>query len=645
MTVKTEPYGSWKSPVSSDSIATGGIRLDAPVTIDGDDIYWLEVRPAEGGRSVLVKRSSDGSISDVTPVPFDLRTRVHEYGGGAYLVCKGTIYFSNFNDQRLYRQDPGQEPVPITPEADIRYADGIYDRRRKRIICVCEDHTISGREALNSLVAIDTGGEKVRLSLVFGNDFYSSPRISGDGTRLAWLTWNHPDMPWDGTELWIADIAADGSIVNRTRVAGSRNESVTQPGFSPDGTLYFISDRSGWWNLYRWIAGETTCLRQEEAEFAEPDWVFGRSNYAFLSAERLICTHTRDGLSRLALIDTSTLQGTEITTPYTSLSCLAAGRDSIAFLAASPTRAAAVVALDIRSGGTDILRHSTDITFDEGYLSMPEAVAFPTGNGLTAHALYYPPKNLDFTAPAGEKPPLLVLSHGGPTSAASSAFNLSVQYWTSRGFAVIDVDYGGSSGYGRDYRKRLAGRWGIVDVDDCVNAATYLVERGLADPARLAIRGGSAGGYTTLAALTFRDTFKAGASYYGVSDLEALAKETHKFESRYLDGLIGPYPERQDIYRARSPIRHVERLSCPVIFFQGSEDRIVPPDQAEMMVDALRKKGVPVACLLFPGEQHGFRRAGNIKRALDAELYFYSRIFGFELAEPVEPVEIENFKP
>ncbi len=642
MTSQIAPYGSWKSPITSDIIASGGIRLDSPVSIDSGDVYWLEIRPAEGGRSVLVKHCADGTVTDVTPAPFNVRTRVHEYGGGAYLIHNGTVYFSNFSDQRLYKREPGKKPVPITPEADIRYADGVFDRRRKRIICVCEDHTAPDHEAINSLAAMDINGEKPLQTLLSGNDFYSSPRLSGDGTRLCWLAWNHPDMPWDGTELWIADIAPDGSIVKPVKVAGSRNESVTQPRFSPDGTLYFISDRSGWWNLYRWIAGDITCLWETEAEFAEPDWVFGRSNYAFLSSERVICTYSRDGISHLAVIDTATLKRTDIKTPYTALSSLAATKDNIAFLAASPSEAAAVVELDIKSGDANILRRSMNISFDEGYFSVPEPVEFPTENGLTAHALYYAPKNRDYTAPAGEQPPLLVLSHGGPTSQTSSALNLSIQYWTSRGFAVIDVNYGGSSGYGREYRQRLEGKWGIVDVDDCANAAKHFVDRGLADPQRLAIRGGSAGGYTTLAALTFRDVFKAGASYYGVSDLEGLAKETHKFESRYLDGLIGTYPERRDTYLERSPIQHVDRLSCPVIFFQGSEDRVVPPDQAEMMVEALRKKGVPVAYLLFPGEQHGFRQAQNIKRALDAELYFYARMFGFEPAEPVEPVEIYN---
>lgn len=642
--IKTAPYGSWKSPITSALIVTDVINIVRPaqVALDGQDIYWVETRPAENGRTVIVRRSPDGTVVDVTPSMFNVRTRVHEYGGGAFTVEGGTVYFSNFVDQRLYRQDPGGMPQPITPEADSRYADGVIDRRRQRIICVCEDHTKEGHEATNSLAGIKLDGVGGRQTLVSGNDFYASPRISPDGSHLAWFTWNHPNMPWDSSELWVGDIGATGSIEHARRIAGGVSESICQPKWAPDGILYFISDRTGWWNLYRWKDGGAEVLYRMEAEFGVPHWSFGISTYGFESAGRIICTYTKDGCSYLASLDISTRQIQAIDIPYTSIAFLQATLGGAVLIAGSPSEAAAIVQLNLATGKMEVLRRSTEVAIDPGYLSIPRAIEFPTENGLTAHAFFYAPMNRDFVAAQGERPPLLVISHGGPTGATSSEFNLMIQYWTSRGFAVADVNYGGSSGYGRAYRQRLNGQWGIVDVDDCVNCAQYLTKRGEVDADRVAIRGGSAGGYTTLAALTFRRFFKAGASYYGVSDLEALEKDTHKFESRYSDSLIGPYPARRDLYRERSPINFVERLSCPVIFFQGNEDKVVPPNQAEKMVDALRQKKTPVAYLLFEGEQHGFRRAQNIKRALDAELYFYSKIFRFPLPEPVKPVPIEN---
>jgi len=635
------PYGSWKSPITSDLIVAGTIKV-GQILLDGDDVIWTEMRPAEGGRYVLVRRSPDGRTSDLIPPPWNARTRVHEYGGGAAAVAGGTVYFSNWEDQRIYRLDPGGQPRPITPEGKLRYADGVVDRNRGRMICVREDHTAADREAANQIVSLDLAGEGEARVLAAGNDFYATPRISPDGTRLAWITWNHPNMPWDGTELWVGELRADGSLGQVERVAGGADESIFQPEWSPDGVLYFISDRTGWWNLYRWREGQVEPVVQMEAEFGLPQWVFGRSTYAFASARRIICAYTRHGTWQLARLDTATGALTPIKTPYTEIEYVRAGPDRAVFYGGSPTEPESIVQLDLATGRIEVLRRATEVAVDAGYLSEPRAIEFPTENGLTAHALYYPPQNRDHAAPEGERPPLLVISHGGPTSATASTLNLSIQYWTSRGIAVLDANYGGSTGYGRAYRERLAGQWGIVDVDDCANGARYLAERGEVDGERLIIRGGSAGGYTTLCALTFRDAFKAGASYYGVSDLEALATETHKFESRYLDRLVGPYPERKDLYEERSPIRFADRISCPVIFFQGLEDQVVPPSQAELMVEPLRAKGLPVAYVPFEGEQHGFRRAENIKRALDAELYFYSRVFGFELADPVEPVEIDN---
>lgn len=635
------PYGSWKSPISADLISTEGRRIIEAVA-DGEDIYWIEMRPTESGRYVIVRRTSDGQTTDVTPAPFNARTRVHEYGGAAFIVNDGVVYFSNFADQRLYRQSPGAEPQPITPEGGLRYADSVVDTKRNRLICVCEDHTNTKREAVNALVGIGLDGSDSGQILVSGNDFYAAPRLSPDGARLAWMTWNHPNMPWDGAELWVGEISADGSLGRTECVAGGMDESIFQPEWSLDGILYFVSDRTDWWNLYRYRDGIVEPICEMEAEFGRPQWIFGMSTYQFVSANQIICTYTQDGIWHLGSLDTVTRSLNRIETPYTSISNLQAIPGGVLFNASSSTESGLIIRLDLTTREFEIVYRSSEIKIDPGYFSPPQAIEFPTEDGLTAHAFFYPPQNRDYTAPADDLPPLLVISHGGPTSATSTALDLEIQYWTSRGIAVLDVNYGGSSGYGRAYRQRLNGQWGLVDVDDCVNGARYLAEKGYVDPNRLAIRGGSAGGYTTLSALTFSNDFKAGASYYGISDLEAMTRDTHKFESRYLDSLIGPYPERRDRYRERSPIHFTDRLSCPLILFQGLEDKVVPPNQAEMMVDALRAKGLPVAYVPFEGEQHGFRRSENIQRSLEAELYFYGKVFGFVPADTVEPVLIEN---
>jgi dipeptidyl aminopeptidase/acylaminoacyl peptidase len=641
---KIAPYGSWKSPITSDLIVKESIGL-SQVRIDGDDIYWIEMRPSEGGRQVIVRRTPDGRTSDVTPPGFNARTRVHEYGGGEYVVHHSTIYFSNFADQQLYRQAPNSDPQLISEASNdsrLRYADFVVDESRSRLICVREDHRQNDREAVNTLVGMPLNEGEAEV-LISGQDFYSSPRVSPDGSRLAWLTWNHPNMPWDGCELRVGEITVDGTVANQHLVAGGLRESIFQPEWSPDGTLYFVSDRSGWWNIYR-AAGNASieCVCEMEAEFGVAQWIFGLSTYAFASAPSIVCAFAERGIWHLGTIDTRAGKLERIDAPYTEVSFLCATPKRAVFRAGSRVEPLSIIEMDLVSRETQVLQRQSSIKIEPGYFSESQAVEFPTENGLMAHGFFYPAKNRDFAAPPGEQQPLLVKSHGGPTSATIAVLMLGIQYWTSRGIAVLDVNYGGSTGYGRAYRERLNGTWGIVDVDDCVNGARFLAAAGDADRNRLMIDGGSAGGYTTLCALTFRDAFKAGASHFGVSDAEALAKETHKFESRYLDNLIGPYPERRDLYVQRSPIHFADRLSCPVIFFQGLEDKVVPPNQAEMMVEALRQKGVPVAYVAFAGEQHGFRRAENIKRSLDGELYFYSRVFKFELADTVEPVAIEN---
>jgi dipeptidyl aminopeptidase/acylaminoacyl peptidase len=634
-------YGSWKSPITSDLIVAATVGL-GEIALDGEDTYWIESRPSEGGRSVIVRRTSDGAVTDVTPPGFNARTTVHEYGGGAYFVAAGTVYFSNFADQRLYRQAPGEAPHPITSAEKMRYADGVMDRRRNLIYCVREDHSSGSRDAVNTLAKANIGGDAGGEVIASGNDFYSSPRLSPDGNRLAWLTWNHPNMPWDGTELWVGELDETGQIARSELVAGGQSESIFQPEWSPGGVLYFVSDRTGWWNLYRLRDGGIESLCEMEVEFGAPQWVFRMSTYAFESEDRIVCTYCERGNWHLASLDTATRRLSPIEVPYTDISGLRAASGRAVFCAGSPTAPMSVVRLDPESRELRALCQSASVSVDKGYLSIPQAIEFPTEDALTAHAFFYPPTNRDCEATEAERPPLIVISHGGPTSASTTTLKLTIQYWTSRGFGVLDVNYGGSTGYGRAYRERLNGEWGVVDVDDCANGARYLVKRGEADGNRLIIRGGSAGGYTTLAALTFRDLFKAGASYYGISDIELLEQDCHKFESRYNDSLVGPYPERKDVYWDRSPIHFTDRLSCPLILFQGLEDKVVPPNQAEMMYEAALKKGLPVAYVAFEGEQHGFRKAANIKRSLDGELYFYSKVFGFDLAEPVEPVDIAN---
>jgi dipeptidyl aminopeptidase/acylaminoacyl peptidase len=661
---RVAPFGTWVSPLAAADVAAGGLRLSV-VRLDGDDVYWLEGRPREGGRYALVRRTPDGRIADVTPPEINVRSRVHEYGGDAYVVAQGVVYCANFADQRVYRVggSPRQDPPdgraePLTAAGDWFYADFQIDTRRQRLICVREDHTQRGREAVNTLVSISLNGPAGAGDVIAsGYDFYSTPRLNPDGSRLAWLSWRHPLMPWDGTELWVAEVDASGALANAVCVAGGRDESIYQPGWSPDGTLYYVSDRSGWWKLYRADrSGRSSepVLRHDvpDAEFGKPQWVFGTSTWAFAapagppSAEpalqTLVVSYTRAGRWHLATVDANgSLE--DIATDLQPHDWIAANATHAVLVAGSATQPDAVVRLDLASGAVDTLRRASTVQLHTGYISEAEAIEFPTAEGQTAYAFYYPPRNKDFAAPTGEQPPLIVISHGGPTSAARPTLELPIQYWTSRGFAVADVNYGGSSGFGRAYRQRLNGRWGIVDVADVIHAARFLAGQGKADGDRAVIRGGSAGGYTTLAALTFHpEVFKAGASYYGVSDLEVLELDTHKFESRYSHSLVGPYPEAQAIYRARSPIHAIDRLSCPLILFQGLEDKVVPPNQSQMMADAARAKGLPVAYLAFEGEQHGFRKAETIIRSLEAELYFYGAVFGFVPADRIPPVQIDN---
>jgi len=635
------PYGTWSSPISAADTTKAGIVFTDLVVADGDAVLWAESRPLEGGRTAIVRRTASGEIADVGPADFNTRTRVHEYGGGAFAVRDGVVFATRFEDQRIYRIE-GSEATAITPEpelaAGLRYADFAFGP--SWMIAVCERHRGDGGEAVNELVRIDLDTGEV-TSVMGGSDFFSSPRISPDGTQLAWLTWEHPDMPWDATRLWRGRLSADGELSGARPIAGGGGESLLQPEWSPDGRLHVVSDRSDWWNIYEVGAeGALAPVLGEDDEFAVPHWLFGRRRFAFLADGSLVAMSHGQAGDRLLVLDGAGVRRIEV--PYPTLgNSPAVSEGKLSIVAAGPDRFPALVRIDLGSGDIEILRAPDDPGIPDGYISIPKTVTFDTPDG-PAYALHYPPANPGFTAPEGEKPPIIVDIHGGPTGAVSSVIDPKVLFWTSRGFGVVDVDYSGSSGYGRAYRDRLQGQWGIADVRDCALAAAHVAATGGADQHRLLIHGGSAGGYTTLLALATRDEFAAGASYFGVADLGALAEHTHKFESRYLDGLVGPYPEAADTYRERSPITHVDRLDKPVILLQGSDDRVVPPAQAEMMRDALVDNEIPVAYVLFEGEGHGFRVAENQARALESELVFYGMVLGFEPAGDLPAVTLET---
>lgn len=636
-------YGTWRSPISADLLATAGISLSY-VQVAGENIYWVEGRPLEQGRYVIVKRTGKGQVADVTPAGYNARTMVHEYGGGMYIAQNDVVYFSNFADQRLYCQVAGATPQPITPEPptvrSLRYADGRLTPDGLRLICVRERHEVDS--VYNELVVLPTDGATPPTIIAEGYDFYAAPRISPDGTQLAWLAWRHPQLPWDGTELWVAQIGADGTLQQPRLVAGSTTESIMQPQWHADGTLYFISDRTNWWNLYCERQGQIEAVAPIKAEIGGAQWVFGLCDYGFLADGTIACIYTERGFHHIGLIAPGRQSVQPVPCVYTTLNGLATDGTTLWLIGAGPTTHQTLFALQPTTGALTPLQTSFTSTIDERFIAHPEPFEFPTEHNLTAHAIFYPPTNFLFAAPATERPPLIVICHGGPTGATNTQLNMKVQFWTSRGFGVVDVNYGGSTGYGRDYRQRLQGNWGMVDVMDCINAARYLIAQGRADEKRVAIRGGSAGGYTTLRALTWQNFFATGASYYGLAELETFVHDTHKFESRYLDYLIGPYPEQQALYANRSPVNFADQLSVPVILLQGLEDKIVPPSQAEIMIASLAKKGLPYAYLAFAGEQHGFRKAETIIRSHEAELYFYGRIFGFAPADEIEPVEIVN---
>ena len=638
-------YGAWPSPIGAFDVAVAGIRLSGPVPVHtdaGDEVWWAEARPTEGGRTVVVRRDATGAVSDVLPAGWTVRTRVHEYGGTAWLPLPGgRLAFADWADQRVYRLDPGSTtPVPLTPEpaetAGLRYADPVPGPGGDQIWWVREAH--SDGTIRRHIVAVPVSGAAAAdpaavREIAGGSDFLAFPRPAPDGRRVAWIAWDHPRMPWDGTELRVGELGPDGTVSSVATVLGGADESVLQPEWADADTLYVISDRSGWWNLYRLPAGggepEPLCPRAEE--FGQPLWQLGAVTYARLADGRLAVLHGTDTVA-LGLLDAATGTLTDLDLPYTLYGSVAVDGDTVLTTAASPVEPVAVVAVDLPTGTATVLRRSMTDPPDPAYLPEPRSIVVAGPGERDVHAHVYPPTSPDAVAQDGELPPYVVFVHGGPTSHSAAILNLEKAYFTSRGIGVIDVNYGGSTGYGRAYRERLRREWGIVDVEDCVAAVQALVRDGLADGERLGIRGGSAGGWTTLAALTTTDAFAAGVSYYGVAELIAFAADTHDFESRYIDGLVGTLPEDRDVYVERAPLSHVDQLSCPVLLLQGLEDTVVPPAQAELFAAALDKKGIPYAYLPFAGEQHGFRKQETVVAALEAELSFYGQVFGFDPA-------------
>ena len=633
------PYGNWKSPVSAEMVASSPIYLThwiSQLYMDGDELYALHIRPEEEGRGVVIRVNNGGPNEDLTPMPFSVRSRVYEYGGSGFVVKDGVIYFSNFPDDRLYKQIPGDYPVPITAEGDVRYADMVVDHMRNRIICIREDST-KHSEPTHSVVAVNLDGDEFGTVLFEQTDFVSRPAISLDGRKLAWFAWNHPNMRFYISSVWIADVEDDGSLINIQEIVPEEDEAILDVQWSHNGDLFFCSDRSNWWNLYRWRDGTITHIAPMEAEFDRP----------FLPARvggsnNIVAIYRQKGVRNIALVDTETGHHRKIPLEYTFIANIAVSDVSVYAVAASPTQSLRILRIDLRTGVASVVLHSQEYIDIEGYIAAPTQIEFSTENNATAFGHYYPPVNKDFAPPEGDLPPLIVNVHGGPTSSFNVGLNLGVQYWTSRGFAVLEVDYGGSTGYGRAYRKRLWGKWGVVDVQDSIMGASHLIEQGLVDGARTIVRGGSAGGFTTFAALAFRNYFHAGSSHFGISDLEFWNRETHKYESHYCHTLIGPYPECRDLYQERSPINRATEINVPLIIFQGKDDKVVPPNQSQFVADALRKQGVPVAYIEFDGEAHGFRCFETNVRTHQAELAFFSQVFGFLPADELPALTIEN---
>lgn len=638
----TAAYGTWKSPISPELVADSPHGWIGQLYADKNHLYVLRNHPEQGGRGVVARVTANSQFEELIPAPFYARTRVYEYGGACFVVQDDTIYFSNVPDDRLYRQMPGQQPEPITAEGAVRYADLVVDPLRSRLICIREDRREDG-EPKHTLTAINMAGDEYGTVLFDQADFVAFPALSPDGHKLAWVSWNHPNMPFYSSSLWAAEIADDGSLIQVQQVVPEQEESITDPCWSPDGVLYFCSDRSNWWNLYRWQNGNIEDVCPMEAELGNPFWNIGLRMYRFLNPKQVFAAYNQMGSWRLGIIDLETGRCKEIPNDFTFIIRLEIVGDIAYIVAASPIRPRSLIKLDLKTHQIEVMDSSVKYAIPDDYLSPGEHISYPTERGLRAYGYYHPPKNPEHRAPENELPPLIVNVHGGPTGSTKNALDMAVQFFTSRGFAVLDINYGGSAGYGREYRSRLRGQWGVVDVEDAVNGARHLIRAGLVDAERTIICGGSAGGFTTFAALAFTEDFKAGCSLFGISDLEVFHKETHKYESRYCETLVGPYPEARALYRERSAMSKADRINSPLLIFQGSEDRIVPPNQSQFVADALTRNKVPVAYIEFEGEGHGFRKRESVLCVINSELAFFGRIFGFRPADVLPELEIKNF--
>lgn len=636
---KNTAYGQWASTITSDLIVSDSVSLDEVRQV-GDSLYYIERRPHEAGRCVIVKYT-DGTSVDILPEAYSANSRVHEYGGGCYCLHGEQVFFINDSDQDIYLIEQTiekQKVLRITDDKNKRFADFSFDEKSQRLIAICETHL--NNTVVNEIVAIDIASGNITV-LESGNDFYASPRLNHAHNQLCWQTWNHPNMPWDGNQLYLADIDNQGLLINHCLIAGGEKISVFQPQWSPTDVLYYIADDTGWWHLYRYINAAAEQLTTGKKELGLPQWVFAQSSYAFINPDKIICCYQSDGQAKLAALSLcDNFELIELKTHWQQFCNISADAGKLAFIAASCQHFPQLVSAELNNEteaalSYRIIKSSSQLEISHNYYSKPTTLTFTNRHNKNVYAFYYPPTNPAYSPSDDNRPPLIVICHGGPTGQSNSALDPKKQFWTSRGFALLDVNYSGSTGYGRSYRNRLYKKWGILDVEDCCDAALYAVDQGLANKDQLIIRGSSAGGYTVLAALTFEQVFSAGASYYGISELSSLACDTHKFESHYLDKLIGPYPQDSDLYQQRSPINHSQQLNCPVVFFQGIDDRVVPKQQAEAMFAALDKKGITVAAQYYPGEKHGFRKAETIKQSLENELSFYQLVLNLDDRENI----------
>ena len=643
MTKTQAPYGSWPSAISAETLAGSSVRY-GHIQVDSDCLYWLQSQPENNGRQTIFCHQPDGTVLDMIPVGYSVRSRLHEYGGGDFVVHNGAIVFANDTDQRLYLIHD-QEIKAITPEPQfkhaLRYSDMHFHPSGDWLVAVRESHPENQdpRYVMNDLVAIDIQTLSV-TELVSGDDFYAYPRIAHNGQELAWISWNHPDMPWDNTTLYRAEVCSTG-VSNIKAYMEKDDEAIYQPSWCPDGELHFVSDRSNWWNIYSLRDDILNALTPMVAEFGFPMWQLGVRSYQFLDDERIAAVISHDGYEQLCIVETDSGHISPCQLPFCYFQGgLQLAGDTLYFIAAGDTLSSAVYSYNYKT--QSLLCLSGKATPDNDAISVAKSMYFPTAGEQKAHAFFYEPVNAEYEAQTDEKPPVIVMIHGGPTGATSAAFQTAIQFWTSRGFAVVDVNHRGSTGFGRAYRNALRYQWGVVDVEDCIAVIDYLTSEQLIDPERVAIRGGSAGGYTVYRTLQSSELFKAGMSRYGVADLIALTKDTHKFELRYLDRLIGDYPEQAEKYDALSPINHTDQFNCPMLLLQGDEDAIVPPSQSIAMAEALDHKQIPHKLVMLEGEQHGFRQKHNVVKALELELNFYRQVFAIQADETLTELVLEH---